>query len=137
MTDQHRSYGQVAQRYCAHSTVNHLRKEYARGNIHSNTAESFGAILERVKQGVFHHISPKHLSRYLNEIGFRWDHRISEEKTTKKGVKKKYMRPMAVIDMLASLLSRCLGRQLRRTKNFGIRSLTNPKFVSCPPYYCL
>ena len=64
MTDQHRSYGHIAQQYSAHSTVNHLRKEYARGDIHSNTAESFGAILERVKQGVFHYISRKHLSRY-------------------------------------------------------------------------
>ena len=131
MTDQHRSYGHIARQYSAHSTVKHLRKEYARGNIHSNTAESFGAILERVKLGVFHYISRKHLSRYLNEIGFRWNHRIPEEKVTKEGIKKKYMRPMPVIDMLVSLLSGCLGRQLRRTKNFGIRSLTNPEPATC------
>lgn len=137
MTDQHHAYRHVAKTYAAHSTTNHLRKEYAKGDIHSNTVESFGAILERVKLGVFHYMSRKHLSRYLNEIGFRWDHRVPQKKITKKGIKKTFMCQMPVIDMLMSLLSRCLGRQLRRTKNFGIRSLTNPESVDFQPYYCL
>lgn len=131
MTGQDRSYGHIVQHNCAHSTVNHLRKEYCRGDIHSNAAKSYSAIIERVKLCVFHYISRRALSRNLNEIGFRWDYRILEEKVTKKGIKKKYMRPMPVIDMLVSLLSRCLGKQLRRTKNFGISSLTNPELATC------
>ncbi|CAB1083331.1 ISSpo8, transposase, partial [Olavius algarvensis Delta 1 endosymbiont] len=55
-------------------SVNHSAKEYARGDVHNNTAESFNSTLERAKQGVFHYMSSKHLPRYLNEIGFRWDH---------------------------------------------------------------
>jgi hypothetical protein len=47
----------------AHDWFNHSHKEYARGDIHNNTAESFSAILERAKQGVFHYLSKKHLSR--------------------------------------------------------------------------
>ncbi|CAB1075410.1 ISSpo8, transposase, partial [Olavius algarvensis Delta 1 endosymbiont] len=49
-------------------SVNHSAKEYARGDVHNNTAESFNSILERAKQGVFHYMSSKHLPRYLNEI---------------------------------------------------------------------
>ena len=88
MTDQHHSFRHIASDYAGHSTVNHLRKQYVDGNTHTNTAESFGALLERAKLGVFHYMSSKHLSRYLNEIGFRWDHRIPEVKITKKETKK-------------------------------------------------
>lgn len=125
MTDQHLSYRKIGQSYAAHTTVNHLRKEYARGNAHTNTVESFNALLERAKQGVFHYMSNDHLSRYLNEIGFRWDHRIPEIKITKNGKKKKYMKPMPFMHRLLSLLSRCAGRQVRRTCSCGIKSITD------------
>jgi hypothetical protein len=59
----------------SHVWVNHQRKEYGRGDIHNNTAESFNAILEWARQDVFHYLRKKHLSRYLHEIGFRWNQR--------------------------------------------------------------
>jgi len=123
ITDENHPYRSIGNQFAAHDWVNHSHKEYARGDIHNNTAESFGAILERVKQGVFHYLSPKHLSRYLHEIGFRWDHRIPELKLTKNGDLKLVMRPMPVRKMLRSLLSQATGRQLRRSPNGGIRSL--------------
>ena len=120
MTDEHKSYQSIGKWFRAHSTVNHSEKEYARGDVYNNTAESFSAILERAKLGVFHYISRKHLKRYLHEIGFRWDHRIPQEKTTRKGIKKVIMRPMPVIYTLSSLLTKSLGRQLLRTPNGSI-----------------
>ena len=45
MTDEHRSYKSIGKWFTAHSSVNHSQKEYARGNVHNNTAESFSAIL--------------------------------------------------------------------------------------------
>jgi hypothetical protein len=120
MTDEHRSYQSLGKWFTAHSSVNHSQKEYARGNVHSNTAESFSATLERARQGVFHYLSRKHLKRYLHEIGFRWDHRIPEEKTTRNGKKKVVMRPMPAIQMLSSLLTKALGRQLLRTPEGSI-----------------
>jgi len=45
MTDESVSYKSVGKRYASHESVNHGRHEYARGNVHNNTAESFGAIL--------------------------------------------------------------------------------------------
>jgi hypothetical protein len=57
MSDEHRCYGGIGKAYQSHHHVNHSRGEFARGNAHCNTAESFGAILERAKQGVFHYLS--------------------------------------------------------------------------------
>lgn len=122
MTDEHRSYQSIGKWFMAHSAVNHSQKEYARGNVHNNTAESFTAILERARQGVFHYLSRKHLKRYLHEVGFRWDHRVPEIKTTRKGTTKVVMRPMPVTDMLSSLLTKALGRQLLRTPDGSIAS---------------
>ena len=39
--------------------------------VHTNSIESVWAILERSITGVHHHVSNKHLKRYLNEICFR------------------------------------------------------------------
>lgn len=124
MTDQNHAYRKIGEQYAAHSWVNHSMKEFARGDTHVNTAESFSSILERAKQGVFHYLSKKHLTHYLNEISFRWDHRIPEEKVTKNGTKKTVMIPMPVMDMFHSLLTRALGRQVRRTINGGILRLS-------------
>jgi len=124
MTDQNHAYRKIGKQYAAHSWVNHSAKEFARNDTHNNTAESFNSLLERAKQGVFHYMSEKHLPRYLNEIGFRWDHRIPKEKVSKKGRKKTVMVPMPVMDLLRSLISQAFGRQLRRSNNGGILYIT-------------
>jgi len=120
MTDENHSYRKIGKQYADHSWVKHAMQEFARGDVHNNTAESFNSLLERAKQGVFHYMSTKHLPRYLNEIGFRWDHRTPEEKVTKKGERKIVMVSWPVMDMLRSLLVNAIGRQLRWTKNAGI-----------------
>ncbi|MEZ4599330.1 MAG: transposase [Syntrophotaleaceae bacterium] len=43
--------------FAAHDTVSHGQKEFARGLVHNNTAESYNALLERAKQGVYHWMS--------------------------------------------------------------------------------
>ena len=42
---------------------------------HTNTAESYFAILKRGVMGSFHHVSKKHLHRYCDEFAFRWNER--------------------------------------------------------------
>ena len=42
---------------------------------HSNTAESFFALLKRGHYGIFHQLSKHHLRRYCDEFSFRWTHR--------------------------------------------------------------
>lgn len=123
MSDAHRSYIHIGQQFSAHSHVNHSQNEYSRGQVHCNTAESFSSLFERARVGVFHYLSPKHLSRYLNEFGFRWEHRVAEEKKTKSGKKKIRMKPIPIIDMIFLLIMRCSGSHLRRTKCWGIQDI--------------
>jgi hypothetical protein len=119
-TDELHAYKLIGKKYASHQWVNHQSKEYSRGDTHNNTAESFNAMLERAKQGVFHYLSKKHLSRYLNEIGFRWNQRDPELKVTKKGELKIVMKRLPVLTMLKSLLVQAPGRQIRRSANGGI-----------------
>lgn len=123
MSDGHKSYRRIGRNFAAHETVSHGKREYVRGKTHTNTAESFGALLERAKLGVFHFLSSKHIHRYLVELEFRWDHRIPEDKITRTGKKKIVMKPMPVLEIVASLLSAAAGKQVRRTQNRGILSL--------------
>jgi len=58
-----------------HESVNHANGEYARGSVHSNTAESFNGLFKRSIQGSWHHISREHMGRYLDENCFRWSNR--------------------------------------------------------------
>ena len=64
--------------------VNHSEKEYCRGIVHVNFAESYFSLLKRAIIGAFHHVSDEHLHRYLSKFDFRWNHRkISDwERTT-------------------------------------------------------
>lgn len=75
MTDEHGGYVRVYEHFYQHETVNHLAKEYARGEVHINTCESYFALLKRGVHGTFHHISEKHTDRYCEEFSFRWNHR--------------------------------------------------------------
>jgi hypothetical protein len=48
--------------------------EPAKGNkawVHCNTAEGYFSLVKRGIVGTFHHVSPAHLPRYLNEFDFR------------------------------------------------------------------
>lgn len=121
MTDQNPAYKSIAAKYAGHSYVNHGDEEFARGEVHNNTAESFNALLERAKYGVFHWLSKKHMKRYLNEVTFRWNHREPEE--NRKG--KIVMKPLPVLTLLESLLGCAVWRQLRRTPNGGFRLCSN------------
>ena len=85
MTDQFSTYKTIGLQFASHQSVNHGIYEYARGEVHNNTAESFSAIVERAKQGVFHYWSKDHMQRYLHEVEFRWNHRVAKLKKTKKG----------------------------------------------------
>ena len=75
MTDAHLSYEGLDNYFRAHHTVDHS-KEFVRAVIlHTNFAESYHSLLKRGLIGAFHHVSDKHLPRYLREFEFRWNSR--------------------------------------------------------------
>ena len=80
ITDEAKAYNQAAKGFASHESVNHGAKEYVRGQIHTNTIESYFAIVKRGLTGTFHHVSPQHLKRYLSEFDFRYSNRKRTDK---------------------------------------------------------
>jgi transposase-like protein len=75
ITDAHLAYSGLDEYFHSHHTVDHSR-EYVRGVIiHTNFAESYHGLLKRGIIGSFHHVSAKHLGRYLVEFDRRWNTR--------------------------------------------------------------
>lgn len=66
MTDAWRGYITVGREFAGgHERVDHGAGEYAQGEAHVNSAESFFALLKRGIVGSFHHVSEEHLARVL------------------------------------------------------------------------
>lgn len=76
-TDESNLYNKVGREFAAHETVKHAAKEYARGDVTTNTVESYFAVFKRGMRGVYQHCAEKHLHRYLAEYDFRYNYRAS------------------------------------------------------------
>lgn len=71
MTDEAFMYRRTGRPFAAHQTVKHGAYEYARGEAHINTAESFFSRLKRQLYGTHHAVSREHLHRYVAEVAFK------------------------------------------------------------------
>jgi len=71
-TDEYRSYRPLGAAY-HHITVNHGVGEYVDGMASTNSIESFWALLKRGYCGIYHHMSAKHLHRYVDEYCARYN----------------------------------------------------------------
>jgi transposase-like protein len=74
MTDDFPSYRQLKKDF-THKVVKHSMGEYVNGQVHTNTIEGYFSLLKRGVIGTFHHISKKHLHRYLTEFDFKYNMR--------------------------------------------------------------
>lgn len=74
MTDEHRGYKAV-KKIRKHESVNHIKEEWVRGNVHTNSIENYWSLLKRGIIGSFHQVSVKHLDRYLSEFEYRFNNR--------------------------------------------------------------
>ena len=54
-----------------HEAVKHSVSEYVNGMAHVNGLESMWSMFKRGYHGTFHHVSPQHLHRYINEFAGR------------------------------------------------------------------
>jgi hypothetical protein len=79
MTDEHKKFRKIGKQYASHQTVNHGRKEYARGPVNTNTIEGVFSIFKRGMIGTYQHCDSKHLHRYLTEFDFRYNNRVALE----------------------------------------------------------
>ena len=79
MTDEFRVYKKTPDLGYQHSSVKHGKRHYARkGDIHTNTIESYWGQIKRSLNGTYHVVSPKYLQSYLDEFSFRYNRRTSE-----------------------------------------------------------
>ena len=74
-TDEWLPYRGIADHNTRHETVNHHIKEYARGDVHTNTVENVWSLLKRSIIGSYHKVSLKHLDAYLDELEWRFNNR--------------------------------------------------------------
>ena len=79
-----------------HETVKHSVSEYVNGMAHTNGIESFWSMLKRGYHGTYHHMSEKHLQRYVTEFSGRHNDRECH-----------------TIDQMQSIVAKMNGRRLR------------------------
>ena len=78
-----------------HETVKHSISEYVNGMAHTNGIESFWALLKRGYHGTYHHMSEKHLGRYVTEFSGRHNDREA-----------------STVDQMAHTAQRMIGKRL-------------------------
>jgi transposase-like protein len=78
-TDEFPIYNYVGKLGFGHEVVNHGRKEYVRGRVHTNTIDGFWSQVKRSLDGTHHSVSPKYLQSYVNEFAWRYSHRFDGE----------------------------------------------------------
>jgi transposase-like protein len=72
-TDESRVYAGLTE--YNHQTVDHHRKQYVIGAVHTNTIEGFWSIFKRGIVGSFHKVSAKYMPLYVAEFQFRYNNR--------------------------------------------------------------
>jgi transposase-like protein len=70
-TDEAPVYADLDGLFYRHDAINHGQGQYRRKTVTTNGAESAFAVLKRGIIGVYHHITPKHTGRYVDEFAFR------------------------------------------------------------------
>lgn len=91
-TDEYPGYN-GANKLVLHRRINHKAGYVGRdlftgqfGPIHTNTIESYWAIVKRAIYGQFHHVSKKYMPLYLNELSYRYNQRHDEKNWGLEGI---------------------------------------------------
>jgi hypothetical protein len=77
--------------FAKHEKVKHGAKEYARGDVTTNTVEGFFGVFKRGMRGTYQHCGPQHLQRYMDEFDFRYSNRaalgVGDAERTERAIK--------------------------------------------------
>jgi transposase-like protein len=74
-TDESTNYRNLKKMGYHHDMLVHHREEYVRGEVHTQSIDSFWALLKRDIVGTYHNVSKKYLPLYLAEFQFRFNNR--------------------------------------------------------------
>ena len=108
-TDEARAYDGLPR---PHEAVKHSVSEFVRGMAHTNGMESHWAPLKRGYDGVYHHMSAKHLSRYIVEFSGRHN-----------------SRPLDTADQMGKLVRGADGKRLRYIDLIGPGKTRQPRML--------
>lgn len=72
-TDEHHAYKGLTKAGYEHQTVEHGQRVYVVDTVHTNGMENFWSLFKRGVYGIYHHLSKKHLGRYLTEFTYRFN----------------------------------------------------------------
>ena len=75
MTDEAGQYRSLSKEFPGHERVNHGKGEYVRGDVYTNTLESYFGVMKRGLTGIYQHVSTQHLQRYCAEFDHRFTYR--------------------------------------------------------------
>jgi hypothetical protein len=77
-TDEAVGYRHLGETY-RHGSVDHSRKRYVVGVLHTNTIEGFWSLVKRGVMGSYHKVSRKYLPLYVAEFQFRYNNRTNAD----------------------------------------------------------
>ncbi|MYE38745.1 MAG: IS1595 family transposase, partial [Chloroflexi bacterium] len=95
-----------------HEAVKHSANEYVRGMAHTNGLESHWALFKRGIDGIYHHVSVKHLPRYTTEFEGRHN-----------------ARPLDTAEQMGIMARGAAGKQLPYSTLIGPRETRNPRML--------
>ena len=95
-----------------HEAVKHSANEYVRGMAHTNGLESHWALFKRGIDGIYHHVSVKHLGRYTTEFEGRHNNR-----------------PLDTGEQMGIMARGTVGKQLPYSTLIGPRETRNPRML--------
>lgn len=74
-SDEYPVYNCLDRQGFSHKACNHSAKQYVMGDAHTNNIEGFWSHLKRGVDGIYHHVSRKHLNKYVKEYEYRYNTR--------------------------------------------------------------
>lgn len=77
-TDPWTGYSHFGEKF-PHATVDHAKRQYVVGAVHTQTIEGFWSIFKRGIVGSFHKVSRKYLPLYIAEFQFRYNNRVNDD----------------------------------------------------------
>ena len=80
-SDKFSGYGKIGRMAKRHRKVNHDVWYVTKDGVHCNAVENVWSLFSRAVMGSFHHISRKHLHRYLAELDSRFNSRNDDVET--------------------------------------------------------